>query len=204
MTRERKIYGALLCLGLAALTADKLFFAPAEAPAETASNLLIAPAPAQRNVVIARNKPVVWAPAVAQPKEHNPIGLAALAARMHDMAEVERLDLADAKDAFQAPISWTGEQKPQTQPSLDPVSPLFDPAAAFRDKHHLIAVLKSSKGGMAILDGRSVRPGQSVDGFKLLRVGDRSAVFQSNGKSVELELPASVQLDPQSITPSGR
>lgn len=199
MTRERKIYGALLCLGLAALAADKLFFSPAEAPA--ASLLIQNSGP--KPVVVAHNKPVVTPAAEPQAKDQPLMGLGALADRMRGMAEAERLDLVDARDAFRPPVAWVGNIAIPTQTQQSGPGP-GDAVSAFREKHHLIAVLKSSRGGMAILDGKSVRPGQTVDGFKLLRVGENSAVFESNGKSVEMQLPVNAQLDPQSITPAGR
>jgi hypothetical protein len=199
MTRERKIYGALLCLGIAALGADKLFFSPAEAPA--ASLLIQSSGP---KPVIAHNKPVVSPPAEPQTKDQPLMGLGVLADRMRGMAEAERLDLADARDAFRPPVAWVGNIAIPTQTQQQPGLGAGDAFAAFHEKHHLIAVLKSSKGGMAILDGKSVRPGQTVDGFKLLRVGESSAVFESNGKTVEMQLPVNAQLDPQSITPAGR
>jgi hypothetical protein len=202
LTRERKIYGGLLCLGVLALGIDKMFLSPSEAPAQSAAGLLITNA-APKNLVIAHNKPVVSpTPASAQPGEKPLMGLGALAARMRDMAEVERLDLTDAKDVFRPPVSWVGTIAP-TQ-AIQATVTTVGPAATFRDRHHLIAILKSSKGGMAILDGKSVRPGQTVDGFKLTQVGENSATFEGSGTKIELQLPAAVQLDPLSITPAGR
>jgi len=201
LTRERKIYGALLCLGVLALGIDKLFLSPPEAPAQSAASLLINNG-SPKNAVIAHNKPVVSPAPAAQSGEKPLMGLGVLAARMRDMAEVERLDLADAKDVFRPPVAWVG-----TTAAPQPVQPTvttIGPADTFRERHHLIALLKSSKGGMAILDGRSVRPGQSVDGFKLVQVGENSATFEGSGTKIELQLPAAVQLDPQSITPGGR
>ena len=203
MTRERKIYGAMLCLGVAALAADKLFFAPTEAPAQSAANLLITNHP-QHPAVIAHNKPVVMPQIEAPSKEPPLVGLKALADRMRAMAEVERLDLKDARDAFRPPVEWVGNIAAGTQAAQSSVVGGSDAIKTFQERHHLIAVLKSSKGGMAILDGKSVRPGQSVDGFKLVRVGENSAVFESSGKTVEMQLPVNAQLDPQSITPGAR
>lgn len=196
------MYGAILCLGVAALAADKLFFAPTEAPAQSAANLLIANHP-QHPAVIAHNKPVV-PQSEAATKEPPLVGLGALADRMRAMAEVERLDLKDARDAFRPPVEWVGNIGAGTQTTQATVAVGPDAVASFQERHHLIAVLKSSKGGMAILDGKSVRPGQSVDGFKLIRVGENSAVFQANGKTVEMQLPVNAQLDPLSITPGAR
>lgn len=202
MTRERKIYGALLCLGLAALGADKLWFTPADATAQSASNLLVTRP--QHPAVIAHINPVV-APRSNGPSKDEPlVGLGALAERMHAMAEVERLDLADAKDVFRPPVEWVGNLAATPQADHSTVVAGPDPVASFRERHHLIAVLKSSKGGMAILDGKSVRPGQTVDGFKLVRIEENAAVFEANGRTVDMQLPLNAQLDPQSITPAGR
>jgi len=39
-----------------------------------------------------------------------------------------------------------------------------------------------------LIDGRLLRPGQEIDGFKLVSVADRSALFDRAGTSVTLEL----------------
>lgn len=198
ITRERKVYGALLCLGVLALGVDKFVLGPPDASAQSGANLLIASGP--KSLVIAHNKPVVTPPA-QQPAEKPLMSLGALAARMRQAGEAQRLDPADARDAFRPPVAWVGS--PVAQPvhkTVDAVTP----GDLFRQRHHLIALLKSSTGGIAILDGKSVRPGQAVDGFRLRHVGERSATFEFKGESVELQLPVDVQLDPQSITPAGR
>ncbi len=43
-------------------------------------------------------------------------------------------------------------------------------------------------GGRAVVDGRTFRIGQHLDGFELISVNQRSAVFESNGTRVKLTL----------------
>ena len=198
MTRQRKVYAAVLLLGVGALAADKIFFSPPSTAAQDPSAMLLASTP---------HSPAPAAKHAVQPKEANLLGLGALADRMRKVAESERLDLGDSADVFRAPASWI-QQKQSHEASQATTQP--DPGAIFRDRHHLAAVLRSTHGGIAVLDatsgskGRAIRIGQTLDGFKLIAVGERSATFASASGRVELELPADVGLDPQSITPSGR
>lgn len=197
LTKQRKVYGVVVSLALSALGVDRFWLGGSEPAASSAATQQVAaPQPAKK---------VVTAAAPAKPQETNLAGLAALAVRMRNVAEVERLDLADAKDAFRPPPAWAGEvKKAQPAAPAQAAEPPPDPATAFREKHHLIAVLKSTHGGVAILDGKTFRIGKEVDGFRLARVGDRTAVFQSGGTAVTLELPAGTQLDRDSVMSSVR
>ena len=185
MTRERKVYAAVLTLAVTALTADKLFFGPPESQAAAPESLLIS-----HNTLVQPHGPVSArvAPA-AEPTDPGHAASAALVERLRHVKEVEGLDVEHCADLFRAPASWA--QAPQVGSTAK---------ADFLARHRLMAVLKSSHGGLAVLDGsdrKSVRVGQVIDGFRLTTVGERSATFESPGGKVELELPAAAQ-------PSGR
>ena len=192
LTKQRKVFGAVLVLALGALGADRFIFTPNEPEAP--------PAPAATTAAPHPIKKIVASGDTAQAQEARLAGLAALAKRMRDMAEVERLDVGDTKDAFVPAAAWVGQMKTDTASAAQAAAQPLDPASAFREHHHLVAVLKSSHGGVAILDGKTVRVGQRVDTFRLVSVGDRTALFHSANTDLTLELPADTQLEKDSIT----
>jgi len=192
LTKQRKVYGAVLGLALLALGVDRFIFSPGDPESPAAP-------PAAGNTPHAVKK-FVASGDTAQAQEARLTGLAALAKRMRDMAEVERLDVGDTKDAFVPAAAWVGQMKTETASAAQIAAQPLDPAAAFREHHHLVAVLKSSHGGVAILDGKTVRIGQHVDAFSLVTVGDRTALFRAGNIDLTLELPADSQLEKDSIT----
>ena len=48
----------------------------------------------------------------------------------------------------------------------------------------LTSVISAGAASLVVLNGVVLRVNESADGYKLLRAGDRSAVFLSNGKQV--------------------
>jgi hypothetical protein len=71
-----------------------------------------------------------------------------------------------------------------------------DPAAEFRSRHKLTAVIKSDVpgGGLAMIDNKTVVPGESpewLDGYEMVWVRDGRAMFRHDGVEVELRLEES-------------
>ncbi|MEZ6319390.1 MAG: hypothetical protein R3B49_11680, partial [Phycisphaerales bacterium] len=106
-------------------------------------------------------------------------------------AIAERLKLADGgsgelTDAFALPVSWT-----QVTPVSAPVKP-----EAQRQKLVLSAVMPSRTGGVAIINGTSVRVGDTVagSGYRLVRVTEGTAVVAQGESEVELSLPQSTAM----------
>ena len=54
----------------------------------------------------------------------------------------------------------------------------------------LRAVLHGTSRSMANVDGVLLEPGQSIDGYRLIEIGEFGARFVKNGRSVELPLGA--------------
>jgi hypothetical protein len=69
-----------------------------------------------------------------------------------------------------------------------PPTPVRDEAGEFQ-AHKLQAVMKRTNGGIAIVDKKTVRVGQTFEGFRLVAVKDRSAIFRRGELRVELKLP---------------
>jgi len=191
LTRERKVYAAFLAAALAALAADKFILGPPESSAAVRSDYLVnspaAPPAARKTVAVEAAPPPLPSPAAP----------ALLAQRMEQVARDQQLNLDEAHDVFHTPATWVKPAAP-AQPDLQ---------AAFAAKHRLVALLKSSRGGIAVVAGqsrKSLRIGQQMDGFTLVSIAERSAAFRSGSVAVELQLIDDPQLESQSITPSGR
>ncbi len=104
-------------------------------------------------------------------------------ARLRALAQTQP-ETTDVRDAFRPSSSWLAEMRraDRAQGSGADAAPRrsFD--------HRLVAVMVDGQGGMAIIDGRCLRVGQTMDGFTLVRLGKNSAVLQANGRKVELTL----------------
>jgi hypothetical protein len=93
----------------------------------------------------------------------------------------------EMKDAFRAPAGWFDQGRPVD--SEEPAVFLPDPVTEFVHRHRLEAVMMTGSGGYAILDGEKViRTGQRVDGFTLVSLTKREAVFRSGDSQVVLAI----------------
>jgi hypothetical protein len=89
-------------------------------------------------------------------------------------------------DAFTASPLWVAvevEQDPQEQVSKDKTV-----LESLKSRYTLTAVISGSSG-MAILGGRCVRLGQSIEGCTLVEVTGQRAIFQAGEHRVELKVP---------------
>ncbi len=89
-------------------------------------------------------------------------------------------------DAFAASPLWVAvevQQEQQEQASREKVA-----LENLKSRYTLTAVI-SGKSGMAILGGRCVRVGQSIEGCTLVEVTGQRAIFQAGQDRVELRVP---------------
>lgn len=194
---RKKICGAILTLAASGFGVDRWMIGsgPAEADAGTAAG--------QANAVVAAAAPATAPPAAKPPaaadKKVPAAGKVAppsLAARLQDVAAAERLNGAAVPDGFQASKLWTPPvpvvtPRPATPP---PPPPPPDPAIAFRAKYKLTAVMRAGAGmpggGLAMIDGKTVVPGEAVgdSGFVLVAVRKDGALFRKGTSQVVLPL----------------
>jgi hypothetical protein len=64
-----------------------------------------------------------------------------------------------------------------------------DPAEAFAAGHHLEATFTGSPGTMVMVNGKLLRQGDSIGGFRLVRIDPRRAEFRSAEHHVILSIP---------------
>ncbi len=122
--------------------------------------------------------------------------------RLQSVASSEQIDVAHTPDAFKPYAGLIADSKPVADPAAEAAAA----AAKFRQQHHLLAILKSGKTAMALVDGKTLRPGQSLGGFKLVAVRERSVTFDSGAAQVELQVsgadPTAAASDELLIVPS--
>jgi hypothetical protein len=158
VTKQQKILGAVLLLGAALLTADRLFVLEKSEPAKpaTASEYTLAGAAART---------VASAPGPAT----NPSG--SVAQRLRNAGQ----SVADkpAKDAFAPGAAWK-------QPVAETTKEVDNSNEIFKQSHRLTGVLTSSSGqAHAMVDGKIVAVGQIINGYRLVSISGRSATFES-------------------------
>lgn len=100
--------------------------------------------------------------------------LSAVAARLRACDSALELT-GSTNDPFSAPSSW---KKIAAQAGSDKSPAIItQESAAFCAAHHLTAVLARGSSGVVYVDEKIVRMGQSLDGFRLVGVDDKSATF---------------------------
>jgi hypothetical protein len=97
--------------------------------------------------------------------------------RLQDKLVATAQRLGDAShDPFEAPAWLTGQSSQAVR------------AAALRPTWKVTAILRSDAGGQAIIDGQPVRVGQSYQGYKLIQLQTRSAIFERDGERLIMTL----------------
>lgn len=175
LSKQHKIYAAILGLAVAALAADQFVMAPP--PAEEVAAAPVTPQRTERKPAAPSTMPAVAsAPAEA--------GNAAIAQRLKTVAAQQGAPTT-AADAFTPSTSWVHVPEKKQEAA---VSPDIELAKQFLRQHRLTAVMKSGGGGIAVIDGKPYKPGQQIDGFRLASVGERSAVLRRGVAKIEIKL----------------
>jgi hypothetical protein len=158
ISNKNKIYGAVVCAGVAALIIDRAYFSPHAASAGLRRAPEIPPAAVE-----------------AQPVPE--LSLTNEGTISNRLKSVAISDWNRIYNVFAPSSAW-----------VNSVEPALARPDQFEITHKLSAVMSSHNGGTAIVNGQFIRIGEIVDGFTLVSVGPRSAVFLKNGKRVELSL----------------
>ncbi len=173
LSAKHKVYGAVLVVGVIAVTVDRVLILPDEAAADRPPSAHYAVTPPSTT-------------AVASVSDNPPSSVstvqAVIADRLEQLAASRGFDLQRVPNAFVPPTSWEVAETPESLPAGRVA------AETFMLTHVLTGVMAAGDGGYAIIDGKTLFIGQVLDGFELLSVSDRSAVFEANGVRVELML----------------
>jgi hypothetical protein len=170
LNTQKVVYLGVMGLAAVAFAADRWFFSPAAASAQTVT----------QSQAAGSNAAGTPKTAVAATGQDGLAGLASLSQRLQAAADSDGVDVTQVKDAFRPSALWVS--KPEA--SAKGVTT----ADHFRSQHQLLAVMSGTRGGIAIINGKTVRRGQTIDGFRLTSVRERSAVFENTDGVVELAL----------------
>jgi len=167
LTRQHKISLVILALGLVALSVDRLFVLPGSVSGEEIT-------PAEQTAAKAT---VEKQPASDEP---NSVG-ENVSNRLDDLWADRQFDPCSMRDAFSVPAFWSEEGAPEK-------SDKPDEAARFARAHTLKAVAINANRSGVLIDDRYLALGEEIDGFRLARIGETSARFESNGLTAVLKL----------------
>ena len=121
------------------------------------------------------------APAAGGAPDQNTPARPPLAERLSNLLAGAPSGPNDVRDPFCLPATWSETAAASAERAPDAVR-------GFLGKHRLKAVLIQGGVSCAQVDDSYLRPGQYLDGFKLISVDQRSAVFERQGKQAVLEL----------------
>jgi hypothetical protein len=173
LSRERKAYAGMLLLGLLALGTDRFIIGPpATAGADEYSPATGEPAPAA-------------VPAASSEAQGTPVSAEVISVGQR-LRQFEGPD-AELADLFQVPRAWRPEA-PVVVRAAQPSGP--SPSELFK-RRKLNGVLVEATGlgrRQAIVDGQAILLGHSLDGFRLIDVTHKTAVFEGHGRQVVLQV----------------
>ncbi len=167
LKKRDKALLAVFLVGLVALVADRTILRPQGGPGAASA------AGPGGTGLMATNVPIF--------QEQPPVE--GVAERLNKLGTDTEPDFEQLRNPFALPASWfrtpdaAGQQVP-------------DAVADFMRTHRLTAVVVNGASSYAVFDDRFLVPGQAIDGFTLVSIGDRSALFESEGRQVVLELLA--------------
>jgi hypothetical protein len=146
-------------------------------PAESSAGVLDDVSVDAESLLIVPDKPGNAGRGAAVPAE-------SLASRLRDVAgKAATNDGAAARDAFAVPPSWAPSD-------AEPVagSETAQAVETFKRDHKLEAVLVTGDQRCAVVNGQTMYAGQSLQGYRLVSVQERSAEFRSGGVVITLGL----------------
>lgn len=194
MTRERKMLAVILGIGLLTLLIDRVFLAGGEPDsAEAALPIALSAATDERPVNRSRSA------GTRQGRDADTMGVVeplaersptdgpsmSIAARLATAAERLNLDPGAVDDAFEPPVAWL----PQAEGADgDAPTPVSAQGRLFAQDHRLEAVMLNGERSFILVDGKTLRPGDALDGLHLKEIHARAAVFEAGDVRVVLRI----------------
>jgi hypothetical protein len=169
LTGERKVYAAILGLGLLGLVVDRAVLQPQHASAASADAPL--------------GDPLVGKEGLSPKPKARPaasVEAPSLSARFRGAATKTLAGDERVIDAFNPNAGESRDDTVSSQPS---------DADLFKQSHKLTAIVTTENGGVAIVDGKTIGVGQKVGEFTLVKLDDAGAHFGRDGTPVLLKRP---------------
>ncbi|MCU0914911.1 MAG: hypothetical protein MUC88_10145 [Planctomycetes bacterium] len=166
LTQRQKTLAAVCLIGLVGLVIDRTILRPQGGPRAASADTPGA----------GRSQPGTTAPPAEEPPARVPI-----AERLNRLVPAAVPDSNERRNPFALPVSWSDSGAAHE-------AKVPDPATVFIRQHRLKAVAVQGTETGALVDDSFLALGQSVDGFTLVAVGHREAVFEREGRQAVLEL----------------
>jgi hypothetical protein len=204
VNKKQMMYGVVLVAAAGGFIWDRMSGGGGPAPAQAAATTA-APSASKDAAEPSADAGTVKSDE-SKPRPASPTtGPVAIGLRLAAAGRTFCLDSANADSAFTVPPGWV-KLKPVEVAAQQPQQPAgpdraeLDRAAAevFGRKHHLDAVMMG-KRATAMVDGRGVLIGQTLDKFELLSVTKTTATFGLRDARAELRLPAKTTSEGQVI-----
>jgi hypothetical protein len=180
LTKRQKMLSAVFLVGVVGLVADRTILRPQGGPQAASAD---SGSPTQD--VASGNPSVPALPSATVPDRA--AGAQAvparpdLAERLNDLLAGKVSDPNEPRDPFSLPAAWS-----DTVPVSGERAP--DAVRGFIRSHQLRAIVVQGGQSCAQVDDSFLVPGQSLDGFALVSLDHRCAIFEHNGKRAVLEL----------------
>jgi hypothetical protein len=211
LTKKHKIYLGVAAIGLVCLLVDRFVLRGGAASADAAPAVAVVVKPKPEAPTVAQNsapaaapvtgpshrpaRPMVPAAAAEAPASSS--STAVIVDRLKAVAQAQGLDgSTPVTDAFRPSPTWV-PPKPDKSATPD-AAPLETREQLFVRTHTLTAVVVG-RNGFALVDGKLLRVGQELEGFRLVSVDKKSATFAGNeggGSTATLPLVESVERRP--------
>ena len=185
LTRERIIILSVLAVAVAALLLDRLtagssVTGPSAAAADTGD---------ADDAAAVADGPDATLPVIPPSSDPLTSDASSVAQQLEYFRQSQQLTLAAIGDAFHPGKEWMAAQQ-ETEAETAQGLPQYG-ADLFAREHSLSAVMKGSRGGCAIIDGRIVQLGDHLDGFRLVAIADHAVIMAAQGARVVLKLDTS-------------
>lgn len=105
-----------------------------------------------------------------------------VAQRLEGLWSGKEPDFEQMRDPFALPATWV------EAPGAAAVEQVPDTITRFIRTHQLTAVVVNDEGSYALVNDRLLVPGRTLDGFTLVEVRDRAALFEREGTQALLEM----------------
>ena len=178
LTKKRKIYIAALAIAGVAWIVDRGIATPSAAGPATAEASIAVPA-AERDAT----------PVAFDATPPCDAGTVSVSQQLSSLAQASGVDATPGVDVFRPSADWLADAVTAAKPPAESLD-TARPEKLFAEQHHLTGVMVADQQHLIIVNGKALRIGQVIDGFRLVEIGDRSAVFE-NDAQVRVTLPMS-------------
>jgi hypothetical protein len=166
LSKRQKTLSAVFLIGLVALVADRTIFRPQGGPRAASADprpVSVGSAGSSSNLSASQTPPVT----VAQ--------------RLSKLAGGPEAGSEELRDPFSLPPFWSDT-------TAGNEGRIAEAGGGFARRHQFRAMAVRQGQSGALVDDSFLVPGQALDGFTLIWVGSRSALFERDGKQVKLHL----------------